>query len=277
MKQFGRVLQLNIGNTKESLVYNNLRITFDVKKTITQEPNTAEIGIYNLNSTNRNLITSKKYNLVELFVCYQEDDLRMIFKGNVISVENTSSGNDIITKLKCGDGYTAYTEKTIIKTMAAGQTDSDFLNAAANSFGIQKGNIDLPNDRALPRAKTFMCDTREAMSKIATNNNADWSIQDDQLVVVPKNKAIKNNEGFVISRETGMIGSPQKTDKGLELTTLCNPHFKIGALVRVQSVLTEYNGDYKVQSIQHSGDLLGGDWKSKLVCTGGKFEVMQSK
>ncbi len=38
----------------------------------------------------------------------------------------------------------------------------------------------------------MMYDTREAMHKIAINNNADWSIQDDQLVVIPKNKALAN-------------------------------------------------------------------------------------
>lgn len=274
MKQFGRVIQLNIGNSKESLVYNNLRITFDVTKTINSEPNSGEVSIYNLNQTNRNLITSKHYNQVELYVSYREDDLRMIFKGDIITVTNIQSGLDIITKLKCSDGYFAYTEKTIIKTLSSGQSDSDVINESLNSFGIQKGNIDLPNDKVLPRGRVFMCDTREAVSKVARNNNADWSIQDNQLVIVPKNKAIRNDEGFVISSKTGMIGSPQKTNQGLEVTTLCNPHYRIGSLIKIESKIAEYNGDYKIQSIQHSGDLLGGDWKSKLVCLGGRYTVI---
>ena len=145
--------------------------------------------------------------------------------------------------------------------MQKGQKDSDFLNEAVSSFDVHKGAINLPNDRVLLRGKVMMCDTREAMHKIAINNNADWSIQDDQLVVIPKNKALANNEGWVISRNTGMIGSPKKSNEGLEATTLCNPHYRIGSLVRVESKLTEYNGD-----------LYGTNWHSKLVCVGGKFE-----
>ena len=272
MRQFGRVLELKIGNRKESIVINNLRVTFSIKKTLSSEPNTAEISVYNLNDSNRNLITGKQYHFLELSVCYKEDVLRLIFCGDILTVENKLTGQDIITTMRCGDGHRAYTEKTIIKTMQKGQKDSDFLNEAVSSFGVQKGAINLPNDRVLPRGKVMMCDTREAMHKIAINNNADWSIQDDQLVVIPKNKALANNEGWVISRNTGMIGSPKKSNDGLEVTTLCNPHYRIGSLVRVESKLTEYNGDYKVKSIEHNGDLYGTNWHSKLVCTAGKFE-----
>lgn len=272
MRQFGRVLELKISNRKESIAINNLRVTFSIKKTLTSEPNTGEISVYNLNDNNRNLITSKQYSFLELSVCYKDDLLRLIFCGDILTVENKLIGQDIITTMKCADGHRAFTEKTIIKTMEKGQTDSDFLNEAVNSFGIQRGRINLPNDRALPRGKVLMCDTRDVMHKIAINNNADWSIQDDQLVVIPKDTALANNEGWVISRTTGMIGSPQKTDKGLEVTTLCNPQYRIGSLVRIESKLTEYNGDYKIISIEHNGDLYGTNWHSKLVCAGGKFE-----
>lgn len=272
MRQFGRVLELKIGNRKESIVIDRLRVTFSIKKTLTSEPNTGEISIYNLNDSTRNLITSKQYHFLELSVCYQEDVLRLIFCGDILTVENKFSGQDIITTMRCGDGHRAYNEKTIIKTLQKGQKDSDFLNEAVSSFGVQKGNIDLPNDRVLPRGKVLMCDTREAMHKIAINNNADWSIQDDQLVVIPKGKALANDAGWVISRNTGMIGCPQKSNDGLEITTLCNPHYRIGSLISVESKQTEYNGDYKIKSIEHNGDLYGSNWHSKLVCTGGKFE-----
>ena len=272
MRQFGRMLQLKIGNQYESIIIDHLRVTFSIKKTLTSDPNVAEISIYNLNDSNRNLIAIKQYHLLELSVCYQHDMLRLIFCGDIINVENKLNDKDIITVLRCGDGYKAFTEKTIIKTVAKGQSDNDLLNEAVNSFGIQKGSINLPNDRVLPRGKVMMCDTREVMHKIAINNNADWSIQDAQLVLIPKNKGLANNEGWIISRTTGMIGSPQKTDKGLEVTTLCNPQYRIGSLVRVESKLTEYDGDYKIESIEHNGDLYGSNWYSKLVCTSGKFE-----
>ena len=272
MRQFGRMLQLKIGNQNESIIIDHLRVTFSIKKTLSSNPNAAEISIYNLNDSNRNLIATKQYHLLELSVCYKDDMLRLIFCGDIINVENKLNDKDIITVLRCGDGYKAFTEKTIIKTVAKGQTDNDLLNEAANSFGIQKGSINLPNDRVLPRGKVMMCDTREVMHEIAINQDADWFIQDGQLFVIPKNKGLANNEGWVISRTTGMIGIPQKNNEEVEVKTLCNPHYKVGSLVRIESRVSECNGDYKIKSIEHNGDLYGSNWYSKLVCTSGKFE-----
>ena len=272
MRQFGRMLQLKIGNQNESIIIDHLRVTFSIKKTLTSDPNAAEISIYNLNDSNRNLIATKQYHLLELSVCYKDDMLRLIFCGDIINVENKLNDKDIITVLRCGDGYKAFTEKTIIKTVAKGQTDNDLLNEAANSFGIQKGSINLPNDRVLPRGKVMMCDTREVMHEIAINQNADWFIQDGQLFIIPKNKGLANNEGWVISRTTGMIGIPQKNNEEVEVKTLCNPHYKVGSIVRIESRVSECNGDYKIKSIEHNGDLYGSNWYSKLVCTSGEFE-----
>ena len=272
MRQFGRMLQLKIGNQNESIIIDHLRVTFSIKKTLSSNPNAAEISIYNLNDSNRNLIATKQYHLLELSVCYKDDMLRLIFCGDIINVENKLNDKDIITVLRCGDGYKAFTEKTIIKTVAKGQTDNDLLNEAANSFGIQKGSVNLPNDRVLPRGKVMMCDTREVMHEIAINQNADWFIQDGQLFIIPKNKGLANNQGWVISRTTGMIGIPQKNNEEVEVKTLCNPHYKVGSIVRIESRVSECNGDYKIKSIEHNGDLYGSNWYSKLVCTRGKFE-----
>lgn len=274
MKQFGRVLQLKIGNKEESVLIKNLRVAFEITKTITKEPNPAKIVIYNLNESHRNLITQKIYNFAELFIGYATGDLRLVFCGDIQEVTTSINNCDIITNLKCGDGYTAYSEKTIVKTFNAGQKDSDFWNEALISFELESGAVEMPNDRSLPRAKVFMCDTKDALDKIASNNNADWSIQDNQLILIPKTSALKNDEGFIISRETGMVGSPQKSNKGLEVKCLCNPHLKIGGLVRVESKIKEYNGDYKITSLTHSGDLMGGDWVSRIVCINGQFKEM---
>lgn len=79
----------------------------------------------------------------------------------------------------------------------------------ARVMGIDTGVADLPRDRKLPRGKVLFGDSRNVMHKIAKNNNADWSIQDSQLTVLPKDKVLTDHEGFVLSQETGMIGSPK--------------------------------------------------------------------
>ncbi|MEY1239800.1 hypothetical protein AB7102_19860 [Providencia manganoxydans] len=273
MRQFGRQLKLVIGNTRESLEMTNLRVTFEVKKTLTPEPNPAVIQIYNLNSSHRNLLTSKAFNHAALSVGY--DELRLIYSGDIIEVNTHRDGEDFISELICGDGFQAFTSTLVNKTLSAGQRDSDILKENAKAMGIDTGVTDLPHDRQLPRGKVMFGDAREVMHKIAKNNRAQWSIQDSQLTVLPNDKVLADHEGFVLSQETGLIGSPEKSDNGLQLTCLCNPALRIGGLVRVQSIMNEYNGDFKITELSHTGDFMSDQWYSQMTCIGGKFKKVE--
>lgn len=273
MRQFGRQLKLVIGSDKKSLEITNLRVTFEVKKTLTPEPNPAVIRIYNLNASHRNLLTSKEFNRASLSVGYEE--LRQIYAGDIVEANTLRDGEDFISELICGDGFKSYTSSVVNKTLSAGKSDAEILKENTQSMGIEIGVVDLPKDRQLPRGKVMFGDPRELLHKIAKNNDAQWSIQDGQMTVLPKDKVLADNEGFVLSQETGMIGSPEKTDDGLSLTCLCNPSLRIGGLVRVQSIMSEYNGDYKITELSHEGDFLGDDWYSQITCIGGRFKKVE--
>ncbi|WP_448512385.1 phage protein [Photorhabdus laumondii] len=275
MRQFGRQIKLTIGNTKESIEITNLRVTFEVSKTITSEPNPATIRVYNLDQSHRNLITSKTYNKASLAVGY--DELRVIYTGDIIEAVTIRDDLDFIIELTCGDGYEAYTGALVNKTLKAGATDADILSEATKSMKVDKGVIDLPKDRQLPRGKVLTGNARDIMHKIARNNGANWSVQDGNMVVLPKNKVLADNEGFVLSQETGMIGSPEKTDDGLSVTCLCNPALRIGGLVRIQSIIPEYNGDYKITELEHSGDFMSDDWNTLITCVGGKYQKVNNE
>ncbi len=275
MKQFGRQIKLTIGNSKEGIEITNLRIAFEVSKTITSEPNAATIRVYNLNQSHRNLITSKTYNKVSLAVGYEE--LRVIYTGDIIEAITIRDDLDFIIELTCGDGYEAYTGALVNKTLKAGATDADILSEATKLMKVDKGVIDLPKDRVLPRGKVLTGNARDIMHKIARNNSADWSVQDGNMIVLPKNKVLTDNEGFVLSQETGMIGSPEKTDDGLQITCLCNPALRIGGLVRIKSIIPEYNGDYKITELEHSGDFMSDDWNTLITCTGGKYQKVNNE
>ncbi|MFP4752594.1 baseplate hub protein, partial [Pasteurella multocida] len=96
--------------------------------------------------------------------------------------------------------------------------------------------VDIPNKRQLPRGRVMNGDSREVLNRIARNNNADWSIQDGSLVFLPKDKVL-NDDVILLSQETGMLGMPEQTDDGLELSCLLNPALQIGGLVNVKSIL----------------------------------------
>lgn len=268
MRRFGRRYQLVIGNEKESLIIDQLRMSFECEKTIKPDPNLSVIRVYNLSESTRDRITSGEFKYLRFEAGY--DELGLLFMGDILNPVVRKDGADIITEIEVADGFKAITQSVSNVTLKAGSTDKDIAKAVMKSIDV--GVIDTPISKPLPRGKVLNGDSRFIMNNIAKNQNADWSVQDGKLNVLPKDKVISNGEGFVISQETGLIGTPEKSEAGMELIYLLEPRIAIGSLIRVESILKQYNGDYKVTDIKMKGDTHADDWYSHITCIGGKFK-----
>lgn len=72
MKQFGRRWKLDISNDQETLTIEQLRVAFEIDKTINEKPNPAKIQVWNLNRDHINQLLSQDYKKVALSVGYGE-------------------------------------------------------------------------------------------------------------------------------------------------------------------------------------------------------------
>lgn len=269
--QYGREYKLTIGGSGESIVIEKLRIAFDIEKTISSDPNPATFEIYNLSASNRNLISSGEYDRIQFDGGY-EDGILTMFIGWINDVENRIDGDDKITVVTCSDGQKDYRESRTATTVAKGSTDKQIVAEVLKGMpNTGEGVQEIPTIKQLPRGKTLVGNSRDILSIIAKNQNADWSIQDGELLILPKDKALANDEGFLISRDTGMIGSPRKTSDGLEVECYLNNLMKIGQLCRIESLVSEFSGDYKITKLNMRGDFMSNDWKSILQVQGGEF------
>lgn len=275
MKQFGRRWKLDISNEQETLSIEQLRVAFEIDKTINEKPNPAKIQIWNLNRNHINLLLSQDYKKVALSVGYAE--LRQIYAGDITKTRIQREGLDFVMTLECADGHQAYTQSRATTTLKAGATDKQIVQEVQKTMpSVQAGTQDIPNLRQLPRGRVLNGNSRDILTRIARNNGADWSIQDGALIFLPKDKVL-NDEAVLISQETGMINAPEQTDDGLELTCLLNPALQVGGLVKVESILDYFNGEYKVVKLAHVGDGIGGDWHSKMTVVGGKFQKVEKQ
>lgn len=275
MKQFGRHWKLDISNDQETLSIEQLRVAFEIDKTINEKPNPAKIQVWNLNRDHINQLLSQDYKKVALSVGYGE--LRQIYAGDITKTRIQRDGLDFVLTLECSDGHHAYTQSRAKTTLKAGATDKQIVEELQKTMPkVQTGAIDIPNQRKLPRGRVLNGNSRDILTKIARNNKADWSIQDGSLIFLPKDKVL-SDDAVLISQDTGMINAPEQTDEGLELTCLLNPALQIGGLVKVESIIEYFNGEYKIVKLAHSGDGIGGDWRSKMTVVGGKFQKVEKE
>ncbi len=273
MKQFGRRWKLDISNDQETLSIEQLRVAFEIDKTINEKPNPAKIQVWNLNRDHLNQLLSGAFQKVALSVGYGE--LRQIYSGDITKTRVLRQGLDFVLTLECADGHQAYTKSRATTTLKAGATDEQIVQELQKTMPkVQTGAIEIPNQRKLPRGRVLNGNSRDILTRIARNNDANWSIQDGALVFLPKDKVL-SDDAVLLSQDTGMINAPEQTDEGLELTCLLNPALQIGGLVQVESILEYFNGEYKIVKLAHSGDGIGGDWQSKLTVVGGKFQKVE--
>ena len=209
-----------------------LRIGYDVKKTVTSALNTAEVRIWNLDDKTRSLIRPLSRRAASggapaspsAFVLQAgyEEDLFTVFKGYVTRVTREREGPDLVTIIESNDGYDAVQEAEFKKTYKAGTRVVLVLRDVAESLGIPvvdatgkniagivAGMIERGQPSIIQRAMSLKGKTVEVLDRLAFRWRFDWSIIDGSIQLVAKNRAVAE-PAIKITAESGLIGAPSK-------------------------------------------------------------------
>ncbi len=286
--QFGRVWTLLVGaGDGTALDLSSLRIKFAVKRSDTMTPNVADIRVYNVEEATA-LRIRKEFTRVVLDAGY-EGNHGVIFKGNIKQVIiGRESAVDTFIDIIAGDGDRAYNFSVVNQTLAAGSSQEDQINTAAgamNPKGVTVGHIgDLPTER-LPRGKVMYGNARNYLRNTAQTTDKTWSIQDEKITFVSL-KSYLPGERVILTSKTGMIGTPQQTNIGVNVKCLLNPLIKIASRIEINNKSIERlkidlsvpnsaanipapltaDGVYYVLVSEHQGDTRGVEWYTSLVC-----------
>jgi hypothetical protein len=213
----------------------------------------------------------------------------VIFQGNIKQVIlGRESATDTFIDIVAGDGDRAYNFAIVNATVAAGGTQADQVQAAIGSMapkGVNSGHLgDFPPEK-LPRGKVMYGNARNYLRDAAQTTDKTWSIQDEKVTFVSK-KAYLPGERVVLTAKTGMIGTPQQTNEGVNIKALLNPMLKIGGRVEIDNKSIERlkinltvpnsaanipapltaDGVYYLLVVEHQGDTRGVEWYSSMIC-----------
>lgn len=287
-QQYLRTCQLIVsGKNLDGLDLSQLRIKFTVKRSDTMTPNVADIRVYNLEEQTA-LRIRKEFTQVTLQAGYQ-GNYGVIFQGNIKQViVGRESATDTFIDIIAGDGDRAYNFAVVVKSIAKGSTQSDQVQASIDAMatkGVTAGNLGTLPPTQLPRGKVMFGNARNYLRDAAQTTDNSWSIQNEKVVFVPKSSYLKG-ERVVLTSDTGMIGTPQQTNEGVNVKCLLNPNIKIGGQVQIDNAsiqafkinLSQPNsaanipapltadGVYYVLVAEHTGDTRGVEWYTSLIC-----------
>ena len=248
----------------------DMRVQFKVAKTLTKQPNTAEIMVTNLSEKTRAQVQGKGCRVI-LSAGYATT-LAQIFSGDARLISHQQEGPEWVTKIECGDGERAYRHARVNESFKENTPVSSVVRTLVDRLGVDAGNaLEKLNAFTGHYTQGYSAFGRAAkeLDKVLKAWGFEWSIQDNRLQIFKVGE--NSREIVVLDADSGLIGSPEMGSpekRGgppvLKVRSLLQPGIRPGAQVVLDAA--HHKGKYKVLRVEHAGDTAGGDWYTTLDC-----------
>lgn len=199
---------------------------------------------------------------VELEVGYK-DNISLILSGNISKSEANFTSPDQSLRLEVTSAFQsggAYVSNSLSKNA----TFKDICNLVALN-----NKLTLKYDNTIPNKVigdySYKGTPYQQIQKLREYmpNDVNITIKNNTLEVI---NAIKQGSiSFIISSDTGMIGTPSPTNIGCIVKTLLNPNIQVNDFVELKSAkIKQLNGDYRVIELKHRGSNRGDLYETLL-------------
>lgn len=267
-----RAWRLDVDRTRiEGTAGKGLEISFDVTRSLEQASNSAQVRIWGLKAETRQALSGlsvkgKRPGKIKTELHAGTDKaLFLLFHGDLRYSHSERDGSDWVTTVEGEDGGRAQADSQINRSFAPGTRVDQVALACANALGLGLGNL----PQALKgTSQTF--DSGTTVSGKASDNlrgllkslDLRYSVQHGVIQVLATDRGLQIPQ-VLISKNTGLVGSPTRTPEGRVLArVLLQPGLDPGVRARLQS--DEFKGTYIVRSNKMAGDASGQEWYSDL-------------
>lgn len=260
------------------------QLTFEVKKDTDSNPNETTLVLYNLSADTRAYLDKQNQN-AELYAGYvHENEPPLIAKGVVVEVEHDLTSVDSKTTIKVFDGWRELKDTKLSISFEKGSTVQAIIKHIASAMSLPLNISKTCNDSKFKSGFSYSGSPAAALSKLCARAGLKWSIQDGAIQITNLNSNTQRR-AITLSYKSGMIGSPKsvklanrdidegdsnpeskrkknsvtitstkKERNGYEVTSLLLGQVNPGDLISVESIKTNCNGVYRVETVKHKGD-----------------------
>lgn len=262
--KFGRTYSLKIDDINGDTVTINYPLTLFfriVANTFSSVPS-AHFVIYNLKQDTRNRIfkdryTSPVYRKITFQAGYEkEPKLPIVFQGNYSVASSQRQGTDWLTTIEAYSGLWPAQNSYFSLSIPAGYDLRDVILKVIRSMGnVSVGAVGTFKSSAA-RAISLNGSSLDILNQLASGG--DVFIDNEKVYVLNRNEYVRLLDQIdLISTETGLIGTPRRSDYVTDVTMLFEPRARVGQLANLASSEKIFNGPHKVIGVNHSGIISG--------------------
>jgi hypothetical protein len=298
--RFGRVWKLDIETYDGTEVFTiqtslppdnvflpeQLHITFDTTQTIQQAYWYCDISIYNLNPATLNTLILQGFKVtfsggLQIYGS-TKTTIDVLFEGTVLQpIWTKENGTDDKLTLHCVCGLVEAGNNFIAQTIAGGISQRQLVAqmAAACHFPLDASNVDDDlGTTQQSRASTYFGQPADFFQQIADDNNANLWFSNMALNI----RQLREDSSvptIIYSPSSGLIGTPQQTQDGVEMKMLLDPKITLMKQIQLQKgvaisqiqrnintlpTVLDQNNTYIVGRVRHYGDSRGNEWYTEV-------------
>ncbi|MCK5133231.1 MAG: hypothetical protein KAR40_13900 [Candidatus Sabulitectum sp.] len=258
MRIFKRIIRIVVGQEDgTALAIEKLFMEIEVKKFLSGKPNEGFGRIYNLSETSENQIREKGIR-IRIFAGYDGQPV-LLHDGDIRRVDRDGFGKlNRITTINIGGNVAKLSSAFFNKSYSGQVAVKQIVADAVPSFGIDAINIDQIPDNAFLYDYSFTGKTGDLLDEILNPIDVQWFENDNFINFSLKGSALESV--VVLSKNTGLIGSPSVTEKGIKFKSALNGRITVTNRVKIESQAA--TGVYKVGDIAHTGDNRAGKFET---------------
>jgi hypothetical protein len=245
-------------------------VEVEVSRTVTKEPNTAKITVYNPSEEEAVAFyraATGRNQLVRVWAGWRTTGLVQVIQGNPVKdgVVLRYKGAERVLEVSIQDGLRTYRSGRVNVRLPAGSRLSDVIRSVADAAGLGVEAIfDEDSDVVLDSAYTATGPIKDVLSGLASATGADWSIQDGALQVLGRRAVLGGTSPLFSSRAGTLIGAPQiKGRDGAEFEVMFAPDVRPGTRFAVDHDGRLGEGVWKAVEVKHKLTL-DGEFASKI-------------
>lgn len=226
--------------------------------------NSASIQFFNLDTAVQGLLWRDLYNngtkqvRISLYAGYK-DTMPLVFKGWVqtCTTYRNSGSTETVTDIQAFEGGYIFQWGYINATISEGTEFKDVLNYMLEDDEDTKIGCVSPELKPLNKNTTFIGQITDLLNRNYAGYNT--FIEKGEFHILGDNDVI-NGELQVITDETGLLGTPRRSNIFVEADLIFEPRFRIGQFVSLISnneIIKQkgFNQLYKIVNIRHAGQI----------------------
>lgn len=260
----------------DGLDVSNLRCVFTIEKAVKDDPQYAEVGVYNLSEELENVIIEKGSRVI-VEAGYEDEPYGLIYAGDILQAfREKEDGIDIKLVLVCQDGDEYLNHSFIAKTLSKGADSQEIIDACTNDGSVtaEQGVVSPElSQQKLARGKVMFGQSKDYLRKAAKSNEAQYYVEDGKVHVI-KAADVEKGTAIELNPSTGLLGTPAQIEDGVSGECLLNPQIRLNTLLHIDSSLVtearatqdtkkqamSTSGVYRAVKLTYEGDTHGDAW-----------------